>query len=273
MATISKAGIQEGLTSKAEHLTRIIDALDGTATTEVVATGSFTGSFDGLVTSASFAVTASYADNAGAGAGFPFSGNAEISGSLLISSSASETPLTVSGSDSTRAALTVNNGYIEGTTRTTKDTVYLDNSSTISGTFEAKGIKSGMTAFINLSLSGTNSVQLELPRTSGLSVGHNYQIIIAGSAGSIDAFGNKGSLLRLSKNSSNGAILNGLVTGNKTSGAGSDTTLTIGGNVIRATGSIGDRYDITLMRTGSSDLAMEWIIHAHVSCSGHVGIS
>ena len=47
MATISKTGIQDGLTSKAEHLTRIIDALDGTATTEVVATGSFTGSFTG----------------------------------------------------------------------------------------------------------------------------------------------------------------------------------------------------------------------------------
>ena len=47
MATISKTGIQDGSTSKAEHLTRIIDALDGTATTEVVATGSFTGSFQG----------------------------------------------------------------------------------------------------------------------------------------------------------------------------------------------------------------------------------
>lgn len=47
MATISKTGIQDGLTSKAEHITRIIDALDGTAVTEVVATGSFTGSFTG----------------------------------------------------------------------------------------------------------------------------------------------------------------------------------------------------------------------------------
>ena len=47
MATISKTGIQDGLTSKAEHITRIIDALDGTATTQVVATGSFTGSFQG----------------------------------------------------------------------------------------------------------------------------------------------------------------------------------------------------------------------------------
>ena len=81
MATISKTGIQDGLTSKAEHITRIIDALDGTATTEVVATGSFTGSFNGTyagtITSASYAVTASYAENAGAGSGFPFNGDAE----------------------------------------------------------------------------------------------------------------------------------------------------------------------------------------------------
>ncbi len=63
MATISKTGIQDGLTSKAEHITRIIDALDGTATTEIIATGSFAGT----ITSASFAVTASYAENAGGG--------------------------------------------------------------------------------------------------------------------------------------------------------------------------------------------------------------
>ena len=73
MATISKTGIQDGLTSKAEHITRIIDALDGTATTEVVATGSFTGSFDGVYTgtvvSASYAVTASHALNGGGGGG------------------------------------------------------------------------------------------------------------------------------------------------------------------------------------------------------------
>ena len=90
MATISKTGINEGLTSKAEHLTRIIDALDGTATTDLIATGSFTGSFTGTyagtITSASYsdtavsssyavtasysdtAVTASYAENAGGGA-------------------------------------------------------------------------------------------------------------------------------------------------------------------------------------------------------------
>jgi len=47
-------------------------------------TGSFSGSFFGIVTSASFAQTASYALNAGAGAGFPFSGSAVITGSLQM---------------------------------------------------------------------------------------------------------------------------------------------------------------------------------------------
>jgi hypothetical protein len=98
MATISKTGIQDGLTSKAEHLTRIIEALDGTANTEIIATGSFSGSFNGIhtgtiasasyavsasfATTASFAVTASHALNSIPA--FPFIGNAVITGSLTV---------------------------------------------------------------------------------------------------------------------------------------------------------------------------------------------
>ena len=78
MATISKTGIQDGSTSKAEHLTRIIDALDGTATTEVVATGSFTGSFQGDGTNIT-GVTAEWDGT--------HVGNAEITGSLILSGS------------------------------------------------------------------------------------------------------------------------------------------------------------------------------------------
>lgn len=47
MATISKTGISNGSTIESEHITRIIDALDGTSSAEIVATGSFTGSFTG----------------------------------------------------------------------------------------------------------------------------------------------------------------------------------------------------------------------------------
>ncbi len=60
-------------------------------------TGSFSGSFTGELigtsswannaTSASFSTTASFALNAGAGSGFPFSGSAVITGSLLVSGS------------------------------------------------------------------------------------------------------------------------------------------------------------------------------------------
>jgi hypothetical protein len=115
MATISRTGISEGGTIQPAHITNIIDALDGTsATTTVVATGSFVGTLDGTASfattalsasyaanvpvtasyaltalSSSYAVTASYAENAGgSGTGFPFTGSAIISGSLSITGSA-----------------------------------------------------------------------------------------------------------------------------------------------------------------------------------------
>jgi hypothetical protein len=66
MATISKTGISNGSTIESEHITRIVDALDGTSSAEIIATGSFTGSFTGNMSgTASFATTASFALNAG----------------------------------------------------------------------------------------------------------------------------------------------------------------------------------------------------------------
>jgi hypothetical protein len=47
MATISKNNIGTGNTIQAEHITRIIDALNGTGSADIIATGSFTGSFNG----------------------------------------------------------------------------------------------------------------------------------------------------------------------------------------------------------------------------------
>ena len=49
MATISKSGITDGGTIDSTHITRIIDALDGTSADIIYATGSFTGSFVGNV--------------------------------------------------------------------------------------------------------------------------------------------------------------------------------------------------------------------------------
>ena len=61
MATISRTGIAGGSTISPTHITNIIDALDGTsATTTVVASGSFSGSLTGHATSATTATTASY---------------------------------------------------------------------------------------------------------------------------------------------------------------------------------------------------------------------
>ena len=95
MATISRTGIADGSAIQAEHIIRIIDTLDGTATTDIIATGSFTGSFDGIhigtIASASYAVSASFASTAvtasfalsGVGI-FPFTGSAAITGSLQV---------------------------------------------------------------------------------------------------------------------------------------------------------------------------------------------
>ena len=59
MATISRAGISQGGTIQPAHITNIIDALDGTsATTTIVATGSFVGTLNGT---ASYATTATSA--------------------------------------------------------------------------------------------------------------------------------------------------------------------------------------------------------------------
>jgi hypothetical protein len=85
MATISKTGIQDGLTSKAEHLTRIIDALDGTATTEVVATGSFTGSFIGDG-SALTGVGGSSGIFLQTGSFYATTNNLQVTGSLVVTS-------------------------------------------------------------------------------------------------------------------------------------------------------------------------------------------
>lgn len=60
----------------------------------------------GTVTSASYALTASFALNGGGGAAFPFSGSAVISGSLFVSSSTTNV-LTIQGSGSAQPIFTV----------------------------------------------------------------------------------------------------------------------------------------------------------------------
>jgi hypothetical protein len=57
MATISKSGITDGGVIDSTHITRIIDALDGTSADIIYATGSFVGSLIGTATTASYVNT------------------------------------------------------------------------------------------------------------------------------------------------------------------------------------------------------------------------
>ena len=145
MGTISRSGITGGGTIQTSHVTNIIDALDGTsATTTVIATGSFSGSLVGALTgtasfattalsasyaanvpltasyaltalSSSYAVTASFALNAGGGTGvgFPFTGSAQVTGSMGITGS-----LAVSGSLTIGTAYNQNALLVTGSTFT-----------------------------------------------------------------------------------------------------------------------------------------------------------
>lgn len=76
MAIINKTGITTGGTIQAEHVTRAIDALSGGSTDTIVATGSFSGSFKGDGSQLS-----------GVSAGFPFTGSAQVTGSLAVTGS------------------------------------------------------------------------------------------------------------------------------------------------------------------------------------------
>jgi hypothetical protein len=107
MATISRTGITGGGTIQPTHVTNIIDALDGTsATTTVVATGSFTGSLIGTLTgTASFATTAlsaSYAANVPLTASYALTA---LSSSYAVTSS-----VATSASFATTASFALNAG-------------------------------------------------------------------------------------------------------------------------------------------------------------------
>ena len=78
MAKIPKTGIANASTIQASHITNIIDALDGTGTYDIDATGSFTGSFSGDGSNIT-GVTGEWDGS--------HLGNASITGSLIISAS------------------------------------------------------------------------------------------------------------------------------------------------------------------------------------------
>ncbi len=102
MSLISKNNIITGQTIQAEHVTRIIDALNESGSSEIIATGSFTGSFvgDGSGLINLTVTTASYALNSGLFGGYSssyfattgsntFNGNQTINGDVTITGTAS----------------------------------------------------------------------------------------------------------------------------------------------------------------------------------------
>lgn len=114
MAILNKTGINPGNLIDAEHVTRIIDSLDGTGTYSVVATGSFTGSFAGdgsqlTGISSSNSVTASFAETA-----------SFLLGSIASSSysdfavSASYSNFAISSSQATTASFAITASHVPG---------------------------------------------------------------------------------------------------------------------------------------------------------------
>jgi len=192
MATISKTGIQDGLTSKAEHITRIIDALDGTATTEVVATGSFTGSFDGIYTgsftgsfdgiytgtvvSASYAVTASHALNGGGGGGifaqtgsyYATTNDLQITGSVILN-----------GQVSTKGNAVATFSGSRGVVLPAK---LLSNAGAVSLSLTSLPVG----GYIFVDLSSTNTVTLTLPTAADTYAGYEWNIGVSAKGGTGD---------------------------------------------------------------------------------------
>jgi hypothetical protein len=88
-------------------------------------TGSFSGSFFGIISTSSYAQTASYALNAGAGAGFPYSGSAVITGSLQMVNTANQGGITGSVSGALTGTFPYNSltniptGIVSGATQVT----------------------------------------------------------------------------------------------------------------------------------------------------------
>ena len=141
----------------------IEDILDGTST----------------VTSASYALTASYADS---GAGFPFSGSAIITGSLLVSQSNVDFTSATGVSGSFSGSFIGDGSQLSGVTSyTDSDTLsYINsisvvsgsaqvNSGSFSGSFQGDG--SGLTG---IEIATTNTVTASFNSTGSITISHNF---------------------------------------------------------------------------------------------------
>jgi len=243
MATISKTGIGTGGIVQAEHLTRIIDALNESGSAEIIATGSFSGSFTGdgsgliSVISSSFATTSSYALNTDTNPGiFSLTGSVQsTTNDIVITGSLTVDPTEI----------------ISATTRTIKETVTIDNTTAIVGSHpSSSNIYPGTRAFIDLSQSSTNQIFYELGAASEYQIGSQYEFIVIARSGSLNA-------LRIDTQERLRARIHG---------ADGTTQYAAGGFTSVYTGldnaAVGDRITITKINQGALPV---WLVEAFVS--------
>ena len=249
--TLSKTGITTGNTVQPGHVTQSVDAFTGIEAYDISLSGSLnmTGSINGepgvtnnltasYAITSSHALTASYAENAGAS--FPYTGSAEISGSLTVDGN-------ISGS------------LIMGTTRTTKEHNYLDNTSVIDTTLNALNIYAGSITSLNLGESGDNTIKLQLPDLIDTQIGDRYEFIIVKNQGISEGF-------TLQCSGSDEIVGNIIGCDNVNQYSSGDLSLYTGdGN-----GLPGDTITATSAGTDSDQI---WIISAIVSGSSGYGFS
>lgn len=171
----------------ASYFSGSMDFPNGLSVTgSVLATAGFTGSLQGTsswasnTVSASYALTSSYAINAGAGAGFPFSGSAVITGSLVVSSSG----INVIGSGITGSLLgtaswaqnAVTASYFSGS-------VLFENGLVITGSLNVSGSITG--SLMGTASWATNAISSSYAVTSSLALNN---IVTASAAASTITF-------------------------------------------------------------------------------------
>ena len=130
---------------------------------DVVISGSLTvtGSYIGTINTASYALTASYAENAGgSGAGFPFTGSAEITGSLIVTGSVNASSITssfygnLSGTVTTASFVTASN--VIGTVDSASNSITASYVNTLNQNVTVSG---SLTITTDLTVLGSSSIQ------------------------------------------------------------------------------------------------------------------
>ena len=233
MAYIPKTGISNTSTIDAEHITRIIDALDGTATTEVSASGQFSGSHSGSFLGDGSGLTGVTGEWDGT-----HNGNAQITGSLVVTAN-----VTASG------AISASNftGTTSGTNTGDQDlSSYVINSATASLAVTGSNVLFG-----NVTASGNISASSAIYAGNGLYI--NNKLALDGS----------GTTLILNANSA-------LTSGTSINRVSAPLPVKLNGNVT-ASGNISSSG--TLIANAGTFTSLTNVSTTHVTASGNISSS